>query len=198
MMVFGDVRPWCGITVWWVEVGGLLNPWLSFDWCVLWDHTFMLGIWHRADWLKRDLAQPIYGWVERGSPMSSWFIAFISEKKNPFPWFSCANVLMYIWILMADMFIVFLFLFCFFFYAHLPWRFLQLSRSSIQSHGLMTCRTYSRGSSISARSIWNLVIAKFQYNLHMYGRLHLNLTNAFLNGWICPSGWKIPPLLLWG
>jgi len=27
----------------------------------------MLGIWHGGDSLKRDLAQPIYGWVERGS-----------------------------------------------------------------------------------------------------------------------------------
>ena len=42
--------------------------------------TFMLGIWHRGHWLKRDLAHPIYGWVERCSPISSWFIAFINEK----------------------------------------------------------------------------------------------------------------------
>jgi len=45
--------------------------------------TFMLGIRHRNDWLKRDLAQPIYGRVEHGSPISNWFIAFINEKFIP-------------------------------------------------------------------------------------------------------------------
>ena len=30
---------------------------------------FMLGIWHIGDWMKRDLAQVIYGRVERGSPI---------------------------------------------------------------------------------------------------------------------------------
>ena len=44
----------------------------------------MLGIWHKGDWIKRDLAQPIYGRVEHGSTISSWFIAFISEKFIPF------------------------------------------------------------------------------------------------------------------
>ena len=43
----------------------------------------MLGIWHRGDWLKRNLAQPIYGQVERGSPITDWFIAFINEKLTP-------------------------------------------------------------------------------------------------------------------
>ena len=43
----------------------------------------MLGIWHGAEWLKRDLAQPFYGRVERGSPISGWFIAFINEKFIP-------------------------------------------------------------------------------------------------------------------
>ncbi len=40
----------------------------------------MPRICHRGDWLKRDLAQPIYGWVEHGSAIPSWFIAFINEK----------------------------------------------------------------------------------------------------------------------
>jgi len=31
--------------------------------------TFMLGIWHGDQWLKRYLAQLFYGWVERGSPI---------------------------------------------------------------------------------------------------------------------------------
>ena len=44
---------------------------------------FMLGIWHGGNWLKRDLDQPIYGWVECGSPISSWFITFINDKFIP-------------------------------------------------------------------------------------------------------------------
>ena len=59
--------------------------------------------------MKRELAQPIYGWVERGSPITIWFIALINEKFIPL--ISCVNVL-YIWILMADMFMVFMFLLC--------------------------------------------------------------------------------------
>ena len=45
----------------------------------------MLGIWNGGEWLKRDMAQPLYGRVERGSPISSWFmfIAFINEKLIP-------------------------------------------------------------------------------------------------------------------
>jgi len=27
----------------------------------------MLGIWHGGEWMKRDLAQPFYSWVECGS-----------------------------------------------------------------------------------------------------------------------------------
>jgi len=30
----------------------------------------MLGIWHRGEWMKRDLAQPFHGRVEHGSPIS--------------------------------------------------------------------------------------------------------------------------------
>ena len=33
--------------------------------------------------MKRDLAQPFYGQVECGSPISGWFIAFINEKFIP-------------------------------------------------------------------------------------------------------------------
>ena len=58
----------------------------------------MLGIWHGGDWLKRDLAQQIYGQVECGSPIFGWFIAFINEKFIPL--ISCLNVLMYMWILL--------------------------------------------------------------------------------------------------
>ena len=45
---------------------------------------FMLGIWHGVDWMKRDLAQPIYGGVERGSPILGWFLH--SLVRSSFPW----------------------------------------------------------------------------------------------------------------
>jgi len=57
--------------------------------------TFMLGIWQRGDWMKRDLAQPIYGWVKHGSPISSWFIAFINEKFTPLI-FMCKYIDVYV------------------------------------------------------------------------------------------------------
>ena len=75
----------------------------------------MLGIWHASDWLKRDLAQPIYGQVERGSPISSWFIAFINVKFIPLI-FMCEGTDVFM-DLMVDMFIVFMFLLCWL-YAH--------------------------------------------------------------------------------
>ena len=45
--------------------------------------TFMLRIWNMGDWMKRELAQPIYGWVEPDSPIFGWFIALINEKFIP-------------------------------------------------------------------------------------------------------------------
>ena len=60
----------------------------------------MLGIWHGGDWLKRDLAQPIYGWVEHGSPISGWILRpLISDH---FHGILCVNLLVYmciIWIM---------------------------------------------------------------------------------------------------
>ena len=75
----------------------------------------MLGIWNGGEWLKRDLAQPLYSWVERGSPIYGWFIAFINEKSIPLI-FMCKGTDVFM-DLMADMFIVFLFLLCWL-YAH--------------------------------------------------------------------------------
>ena len=56
----------------------------------------MLGIWHKGEWLKRDLYQPFYGWVERGSPISIYFIVFINEKfiSLIFMW-KCIDVYVY-------------------------------------------------------------------------------------------------------
>ena len=45
--------------------------------------TFIPGVWHEGDWLKRDLAQPNYGRLEHASPITGWFIAFINEKFIP-------------------------------------------------------------------------------------------------------------------
>ena len=45
--------------------------------------TFMLGIWHRGDWMMKHLSHPIYGRVEHGSPISGRFIALINEKFIP-------------------------------------------------------------------------------------------------------------------
>jgi len=57
----------------------------------------MLEIWHHGDWTKRVLDQPTYGWVECGSPISSWLLH--SLMRSLFPWFSCVNRLVYVWIL---------------------------------------------------------------------------------------------------
>ena len=43
----------------------------------------MLGIWYGGEWLKRDLVQPFYGWVEHSSPISSWLIALFNGKFIP-------------------------------------------------------------------------------------------------------------------
>jgi len=34
--------------------------------------TIIVGIWHEDDWMKRDLAQPIYIWVETFSAILCW------------------------------------------------------------------------------------------------------------------------------
>ena len=55
----------------------------------------MLGIWHKGEWLKRDLGKPIYGQVERGSPISGCFITMINEKFIPFTFMcKCTGVYM--------------------------------------------------------------------------------------------------------
>ena len=47
----------------WVENSGSIHSCLvSFR--LVMSPTFMLGIWHKGDWLKRDLAQPVYVQVE--------------------------------------------------------------------------------------------------------------------------------------
>jgi len=72
--------------------------------------TFMLGIWHGGDWLKRGLTQPICGRVEHGSPISGWFIIFINEKFTPLI-FMCKCTDVYV-DFMTDMFMIFLSLLC--------------------------------------------------------------------------------------
>lgn len=46
----------------------------------------MLGIWHEGEWLKRDLAQPFYGRVEHGNPISG--LVFASLMKVYFSLYS--------------------------------------------------------------------------------------------------------------
>ena len=65
----------------------------------------MLGIWHEGEWIKIYLAQPIHGRVERGSPIPSWFLH--SLMRNSFPFFSCVNVFVYMWILLMMYFLYF-------------------------------------------------------------------------------------------
>ena len=42
----------------------------------------MPRIWHEGEWMKRDLAEPFYGQVERGSPIPS--LVFASLMKGYF------------------------------------------------------------------------------------------------------------------
>jgi len=55
----------------------------------------MLGIWHEGDWLKRDLAQPIYGRVECGSTIPGWILR--SLIRVPLLGNFCVKVLDYMW-----------------------------------------------------------------------------------------------------
>ena len=52
-------------------------PWLSSFGL---SPTFILGIWHEGEWMKRDLAQPFYHWVECGSPIPG--LVFASLMKG--------------------------------------------------------------------------------------------------------------------
>ena len=52
----------------WFSLG---MPWIGYFGL---SSTFMLGIWHEGDWLERDLAHPIYGRLERGSPIPGWIL----------------------------------------------------------------------------------------------------------------------------
>ena len=70
----------------------------------------MLGIWHKGEWLKRDLAKPFYGRVERGSPIFGWFIIFINEIFIPLI-FMCKCTDGYVEF-MADMLMIFMSLLC--------------------------------------------------------------------------------------
>jgi len=49
----------------------------------------MLGIWHKGEWMKRDLDKPFYGWVERGSPIPG--LNFASLMKCYFSFYFYEN-----------------------------------------------------------------------------------------------------------
>jgi len=70
----------------------------------------MPGIWHRGEWLKRHLAQPVYCRVQCGSPISGLFIAFVNEKFIPLIFMcKCTNIYVDF---VADMLMIFLSLLC--------------------------------------------------------------------------------------
>ena len=75
----------------------------------------MLGIWNEGEWLNRYLAQPFHDRVEHGSPIFGLFITFINKKSIPFI-FLCKGTDVFM-DLMADMFIIFMFL-LYWLYAH--------------------------------------------------------------------------------
>lgn len=76
----------------------------------------MLGIWHAGEWMKRYLAKPFYSWVERGSPISGWFIAFFNRKVFPLI-FMCKGINIFV-DLMVVTFVVYLSLLFYFYYAY--------------------------------------------------------------------------------
>ena len=43
----------------------------------------MIRIWHGGDWLKRDLAQPIYGRVVHGSLIPGWLLYSLIIASSP-------------------------------------------------------------------------------------------------------------------
>jgi len=53
----------------------------------------MLGIWQGSCWMKTKLAQPIYGQVEHGSPISGWLLHPLI--RGYFLGILCVNVLFY-------------------------------------------------------------------------------------------------------
>ena len=70
----------------------------------------MLGIWHRGEWLKIYLAQPIYGRVESGSPIPGWFLH--SLMRSSFPWNLMSKCTDLYVDPMVDLSLIFLLLFC--------------------------------------------------------------------------------------
>ena len=70
----------------------------------------MIGVWHKGEWLKRDLTQPFYGRVERDCPTTGWFITFINEKSIPLI-FMCKGIdvfmdfMVYIFILFCSYYV---------------------------------------------------------------------------------------------
>lgn len=98
-------------------------------WCVLWvPHSCLQYGMGVIGWKETWVSQSMVGWnVVVPSLVGSLNLLM----KNSFPWFSCANVLIYIWVLMADMFIIFLFLLCCL-YAHLTQRVLHKDPSRLE------------------------------------------------------------------
>jgi len=63
----------------------VVYPWYALVGSFGLSPTFMLGIWHGGEWLKRDLSQPFYGLVEHESPISG--LDFTSLMKGYSSWY---------------------------------------------------------------------------------------------------------------
>ena len=70
----------------------------------------MLGIWHRGDWMKRYMAQSIYGRMERGSPIPDRLLH--SLMRSSFPWNLMCKCTGSYEDPMANVSLIFLLLFC--------------------------------------------------------------------------------------
>ena len=110
LVIVSDLQLWGGINGWGLRRLASGSPIL-----VLLDafyeipHSFLEYGTGVIGWRETWLRESMIGWnVVVLSPVGSlhWLM------RNYFHWFSCVNVLVYIWIFMVDMFIVFMFLLC--------------------------------------------------------------------------------------
>jgi len=66
----------------------------------------MLGIWIGGDSLKKDLAQPIYGLVECGHPITGWILHSLMRTISP--WYFMRKYIGSYETFMVDVFLIFL------------------------------------------------------------------------------------------
>ena len=59
--------------------------------------TFMLGIWHSGEWLKRDLVS--HYTVEWNVEVPSWVWILYHQYEDTYPYISMSIILVYMWII---------------------------------------------------------------------------------------------------